>query len=767
MSEVRERLIWVLREVAGPGMSAEIAQRLLQQAHAWEVANAGELDVYLSEHRDAFIAPSPHCPLTVLRLLTLLTDNGFGDKVVLLGCVRCGRTDKLLKRRTPEGRCCERCMERVERRACARCGQIGRIVARRQEGRICRACYNLEPARRSECSRCGKSAEIISRSEDGSPLCNRCTSRPKKPCVYCGRVRIVCANTDKGPVCKNCHTSAPRLCGIGGQVRTIARRGDGKGRPDVCQRCSREVGECAGCGRQRSGVRYRGGPFYCSTCYPKSKRSCAICDEMKTVSAVWPVGPVCQRCYRTRLELPDTCAECQATRILVCVNEAGDAVCTRCGGVDLNFACRSCGEEGPGFRDGRCDRCLVLAKITTLLGDEGSVPDARMKPMFDALAAVSPGSVHTWAVNDGSVTGLAELVRAGRGITHEEIDKLPQNARTHHIRAAFVAAGVVPQRNEALAQLQLWVDRIVPTLPAQHQPVIRAYAEWHIVRRARLRSARRPFRPGADAANRQRIQCAINFLSWLADAGSSIGTLAQHHVDTYFATGPSNARALGTFLAWMQARRLITGIEIPREKDGLPQRFQDYEDHAEQLRRCLTDDELPLEVRIVGALIRLYAMRVTRIVELTCDRFHRDDTHAYLVIEQNAVVLPPSLAALFDELIRRRRSGGRAYSGPGVPAWMFPGRPPSRHRNTTALQRDLTKYGLPTLTARNSAMIANISDLEPVVVSDLFGVAAKTAHKWAQFAQASWATYLAARSADTQSRRPRVSASPLHPQSPC
>ncbi|WKN60290.1 hypothetical protein HJ581_0041785 [Rhodococcus opacus] len=223
----------------------------------------------------------------------------------------------------------------------------------------------------------------------------------------------------------------------------------------------------------------------------------------------------------------------------------------------------------------------------------------------------------------------------------------------------------MPQRNEALAQLQLWVDRIVPTLPAQHQPVIRAYAEWHIVRRARLRSARRPFRPGADAANRQRIQCAINFLSWLADAGSSIGTLAQHHVDTYFATGPSNARALGTFLAWMQARRLITGIEIPREKDGLPQRFQDYEDHAEQLRRCLTDDELPLEVRIVGALIRLYAMRVTRIVELTCDRFHRDDTHAYLVIEQNAVVLPPSLAALFDELIRRRRSGGRAYSGPG------------------------------------------------------------------------------------------------------
>ena len=41
--------------------------------------------------------------------------------------------------------------------------------------------------------------------QDGAPLCNRCKSRPKKPCVHCGRIRIVCANTAKGPLCKNCH----------------------------------------------------------------------------------------------------------------------------------------------------------------------------------------------------------------------------------------------------------------------------------------------------------------------------------------------------------------------------------------------------------------------------------------------------------------------------------------------------------------------------------------------------------------------------------
>jgi hypothetical protein len=745
LAEVRSRLISILREVGGPDMTGETAERMLRQAHAWQSAGARQLASYLSDHSDAFLAPSPHIPLSMATLFKLFADNGFGDRVVLPGCVRCGRTDKLLKRQTPEGRCCERCMERIERRQCARCGKIGRIVGQREEGKICRLCYRRDPDRHAECSQCGRLAEIMSRTKDGAPLCNRCRPRPKKPCVHCGRVRVVCANSSKSPLCKNCHTAPPRQCGVCGKVRTITRRGDGGRRPDMCQSCSRDTGECVRCGRRRRGSRYRGGPFYCGTCSPRTPRSCSICQRMQPVSAVWPVGPVCQRCYRTRLERPETCAGCQNTRILVCVNESGDEVCTRCGGVDLNFACKDCGEEGPGFRDGKCDRCLVLVKVNTLLGEEGAIRDARLKPLFNALPAVDPGSVHTWLCKKRSLAWLAELARSGRDITHEEFDRLPQNAQTLHIRAAFVAAGVLPQRNEALAQLQLWVDRTIPTIAVEHQSVIRAYAEWHIVRRARQRAARGPFRLYADSSNRQRIRCAITFLDWLTEVGASVAHLRQHHVDTYFAAGAPNPKALSTFLAWMQARRLITGIEIPRKKDGLPFRFQDQDDQTDQLRRCLTSAEIPLEVRIIGALVRLYAIPVARIVELTTDRFGRDDTHAYLVIEQNAVVLPPSLAALIEELIARRNPSARPDLGPAIPAYLFPGRPPSRPRNPKALSRTLNRYGLPTLTARNSAMIANIQDLEPIVVSDLFGVAPQTAHKWAQYAQSSWATYLAAR----------------------
>jgi hypothetical protein len=50
--------------------------------------------------------------------------------------------------------------------------------------------------------------------------------------------------------------------------------------------------------------------------------------------------------------------------------------------------------------------------------------------------------------------------------------------------------------------------------------------------------------------------------------------------------------------------------------------FQDQAEHRQQLRRCLTDDTLPLEVRVAGTLIRLYGLPLAHLVELTTDR-HR------------------------------------------------------------------------------------------------------------------------------------------------
>jgi len=47
----------------------------------------------------------------------------------------------------------------------------------------------------------------------------------------------------------------------------------------------------------------------------------------------------------------------------------------------------------------------------------------------------------------------------------------------------------------------------------------------------------------------------------------------------------------------------------------------------------------------------------------------------------------------------------------------------------------LRQHGLPTLAARNTAMIEAVSELSPIVIADLFGIHPGTAHTWAKFAK--------------------------------
>jgi len=67
----------------------------------------------------------------------------------------------------------------------------------------------------------------------------------------------------------------------------------------------------------------------------------------------------------------------------------------------------------------------------------------------------------------------------------------------------------------------------------------------------------------------------------------------------------------------------------------MPTLFLDDDEHEDQLRRCLTDASLPLELWIVGALIRLYGLPLIRIVHLTTDGFHQDERGAYFTFDKN------------------------------------------------------------------------------------------------------------------------------------
>lgn len=264
-------------------------------------------------------------------------------------------------------------------------------------------------------------------------------------------------------------------------------------------------------------------------------------------------------------------------------------------------------------------------------------------------------------------------------------------------------------------------------------------------RDARRRSSRGRYTIGAATSDRKDIRAAIDFMNRLDEKQLDLAAAGQEDLDLWLTTHPTRRRSIGAFIRWSSARRLNTKMALTAERTGLRSQFITETALNEQLKRCLNDDQLPLDVRIAGALIGLYGLPVVRLVELTTDRFERTGDNAYLTIERNPVLLPPKLVLLIEEQVSRPtvRSMLRPPQD-GRPTYLLPGLPAHRPITAQRMVNKLRKHGLEVISARNTAMLEAVADLPPIVISDLFGISASSAHRWARHAQDSWADYLAA-----------------------
>ncbi len=260
---------------------------------------------------------------------------------------------------------------------------------------------------------------------------------------------------------------------------------------------------------------------------------------------------------------------------------------------------------------------------------------------------------------------------------------------------------------------------------------------------ARWRSARGRYTYGAHKGDCSNIRAAINFLTWLDTEQLTLENVEQRHLDNWATTRPS-LRALSIpFIRWAAARRLTTAdLVIDHPPSQFPGNFQIEDVHREELHRCLNDTSLPLDVRVTGALVRLYALPLTRIVELTADQLHRDAEHTHLTINRHPVVLPPKLARLVEDQLDHSTP---RHSSPNTTRYLLPGHNPGRPRNPNGLADTMRRHGLPARAARNTAMMEAVTDLPPIVISDLFGIEPRTAERWAAYAGEKWSDYLATR----------------------
>ncbi|MFC9686454.1 hypothetical protein, partial [Streptomyces sp. NPDC056948] len=175
----------------------------------------------------------------------------------------------------------------------------------------------------------------------------------------------------------------------------------------------------------------------------------------------------------------------------------------------------------------------------------------------------NPYRVLQWLRRSPAARLLERLVLDPGALNHESLDTLPQRAGTAYVRGLLVTASILPPRDENLALLTNWVARTVAELPARHANLIRPFAEWHIIRDARRRSARGRYTYAAHKGDCGNVLAAIDFLNWLDSQHLSLRRLQQPHLDIWATDRPTLRSRSIPFLRWSTARRLCPpGLSI-------------------------------------------------------------------------------------------------------------------------------------------------------------------------------------------------------------
>jgi len=600
------------------------------------------------------------------------------------------------------------------------------------------------------CARCAEVTEQLSGARPGGRICARCVhqTRPHHACIQCGQQAPTQAVTDNGPVCRDCYQTPRRECGGCGRLRPLRRRSDGDA-PDLCNGCYLRIEPpvtCGYCGRLMRCQNDRHGQPRCQKCRAAPRRDCVRCGRHRRVQAHWPDGPVCATCYGRAREHPAPCARCHQTRVLIASDPRGE-ICPACAGMPTP-PCPSCGQPGMPHAYGPCARCVALTRLRERLTGLDGQPHSQLQPVLDALTGLAlPAAIDGW-VRTSAADHLSALARTGTPITHELLDTLPAGQAERYLRHLLVAAGVLPHRDDDLERIPAWLEHQLQHRPTHHAALVRPFAHWQILRRARTHRRKPGASAGAAEFARTRILIALDFLAWLDQHDRTLATTTQADIDTWLTTGTTNRYHLRTFIVWANRRRLAQNLSVPHRRRGDPATFLDDEQRWQLLHRCLTDTTMPLPTRVVGALVLLFGIRLSRITALRTTDITRRGAHTYLTLGAEPTLLPASLAGLIHHHIETLRPVTPVIASLTNDPWLFPGHIPGRHAETSQYGQKLRRYHIAVRAAHNSALISLAADLPPAVLAHLLDIGVGTAAAWAKYAQRDWTDYLAVRDQD-------------------
>ena len=313
--------------------------------------------------------------------------------------------------------------------------------------------------------------------------------------------------------------------------------------------------------------------------------------------------------------------------------------------------------------------------------------------------------------------------------------------------------GVLSERVDYFERLVPWLENLLADQSAGRAHLVRTYAHWTLLRRARhqARTSGR-FTYGSSDNIRTKLRAVLRLLTWIDTQDLTLESLDQGALDRWLVTQPrTSGAAARQFVGWARRAGLTGDIDISKPKARTTLDPIGEHDRWDHLRRLLTDEQLPLDTRAAGSVVLLYGLPVSRISELRADQLTSRDGHSYLNFGAHSLLLPPAVAVLLERHARHAISVTFLHrSNPTGPPWLFPGGLPGRPARDV-LYRKL-RAAIPHIRrSRSAALIRLAAELPAPILADLLDLNINTAVQWTQNASRDWSHYLQARTGTTTS----------------
>jgi hypothetical protein len=405
--------------------------------------------------------------------------------------------------------------------------------------------------------------------------------------------------------------------------------------------------------------------------------------------------------------------------------------------------CTGCGATEHLYHYGLCIRCACREHLISLLSHDQGGMHPHAEAIYHVLAGSDPAPLMQWLTRSSAVGVLADISQASRPPGHAGLDRFPPGKAVRHLRKILVAGGILPARDERLAELEQWVTQKTGQIadPAERRTV-RSFATWHHLRRLRGESARNHITAQQSEYVQNEVRAAITLVTWLREHGTSLASCTQREIDDWLAGGPGTCYHARALVTWASSRGHAGDVEIPRPAriDKLAQLEEDR--RWELVRSLLHDDAHAIEDRVAGLLVLLYGQPLARIARLTLGQVADSPDGVTLLLGTMPVELPAPLDGLVRQLLARRH--GRAATGRTIDhPWLFPGGAPAHPISAAQLKVRLAAVGIHGRSGRNTALMDLAVKLPPVALARILGIHISTAGAWAERAGGSHAAYAA------------------------